>query len=264
MPCTVIRPEDMADRILDRDKHPQWQGERTKMVYSFPTNEVLWAKYAEIRAESLRAERGLADATEFYGQHREEMDAGAAIAWPERYNHDELSAIQQAMNLKLQDERAFWAEYQNEPLPDETPQDDELTADQVAAKINRIHRGDVPVGCNHLTMFVDVQAALLFYVVAAWGDDFTGYVIDYGAYPDQEARLLHPSRRSAYLGAGCEGRLAIRSCMSASGVSSAGRISPWSRRRSRNSISAGESRARFLLCSWRIRRSTRPSSSICG
>jgi len=27
MPCTVIRPGDMADRILDRDKHPQWQGE---------------------------------------------------------------------------------------------------------------------------------------------------------------------------------------------------------------------------------------------
>ena len=47
MPCTVIRPEDMADRILDRDKHPQWQGERTKMVYTFPTNDTLWAKYAE-------------------------------------------------------------------------------------------------------------------------------------------------------------------------------------------------------------------------
>ena len=107
MPCTVIRPEDMADRILNRDKHPQWQGERTKMVYSFPANEALWAKYAEIRAESLRAERGLVDATEFYGQHRDEMDAGAAIAWPERYNHDELSATQHAMNLKLQDERAF-------------------------------------------------------------------------------------------------------------------------------------------------------------
>ena len=49
---------------------------------------------------------GLADATEFYRQHREAMDAGAVVAWPERYNHDELSAIQHAMNLKLQDEAA--------------------------------------------------------------------------------------------------------------------------------------------------------------
>ena len=212
MPCTVIRPEDMADRILNRDKHPQWQGERTKMVYTFPANDALWAKYAEIRADSLRAERGLADATEFYRQHREEMDVGAAIAWPERFNHDELSAIQHAMNLKLQDERAFYAEYQNEPLPEDTPQDDELTADQVAAKINRLHRGDVPVGCNHLTMFVDVQAALLYYVVAAWEDGFTGYVLDYGTYPDQKRpyftlREAQPTLSQAAKGAGLEGSI---------------------------------------------------------
>ena len=58
MPCTVIRPGDMADNILDRDKHPEWNGERTKMVYSFPTNEKLWQRYAEIRAECLRTRRG--------------------------------------------------------------------------------------------------------------------------------------------------------------------------------------------------------------
>jgi len=212
MPCTVIRPDDMADRILDRDKHPQWQGERTKMVYAFPANEPLWAKYAEIRAEGLRAERGLANATEFYRQHREEMDAGAVVAWPDRYNHDELSAVQHAMNLKLQDERAFWAEYQNEPLPEETPQENELTADQVAAKINRMRRGDVPVGCNHLTMFVDVQATLLFYVVTAWEDDFTGYVIDYGAHPDQKRgyftlRDAQPTLSQVATGAGLEGAI---------------------------------------------------------
>ena len=212
LPCTVIRADDMADRILDRDKHPQWQGERTKMVYSFPADEAIWAKYAELRSEGLRAERGLADATEFYGQHREEMDAGAAIAWPERYNYDELSAVQHAMNLRLQDERAFWAEYQNEPLPEETVQDNELTVDQVAAKVNRLQRGDVPVGCNHLTMFVDVQAALLFYVVTAWEDDFTGYVIDYGAYPDQKRgyftlRDAQPTLSHVAKGAGQEGSI---------------------------------------------------------
>ena len=27
MPCTVIRPSDMADNILSRDKHPEWNGE---------------------------------------------------------------------------------------------------------------------------------------------------------------------------------------------------------------------------------------------
>jgi hypothetical protein len=186
MPCTVIRPDDMADSILNRDKHPEWNGERTKMVYAFPANDALWNRYAEVRGESLRAGRGLADATEFYRRNREAMDVGTKVAWPERFNHDELSAVQHAMNLKLQDERAFFAEYQNEPLPEETPLEDELSTDQVAEKLNHLQRGDVPVGCNHLTMFVDVQATLLYYVVAAWEDDFTGYIIDYGTYPDQK------------------------------------------------------------------------------
>src|SRR4029453_10797924 len=87
MPCTVIRPGDMADNILSRDKHPEWNGERTKMVYAFPTNEKLWAKYAEVRGESLRSEHGLTDATTFYKANREAMDEGAIIAWPERFNH---------------------------------------------------------------------------------------------------------------------------------------------------------------------------------
>ena len=61
----------------------------------------------------------------------------------------------------------------------------------------------MPVGCNHLTMFIDVQAKLLFYVVAAWEDDFTGYVVDYGTYPDQKRPYftLRDARRTLALAA---------------------------------------------------------------
>jgi hypothetical protein len=186
MPCTVIRPGDMADNILSRDKHPEWNGERTRMVYAFPTSETLWKRYAELRAEGMRRGDGGEEATEFYRQNQAMMDEGAIIAWPERFNHDELSAIQHAINLKLQDEAAFFAEYQNEPLPEVAASDNELTADAIAARTNRLQRGEVPVGCNYVFMFVDVQANLLFYLVAAWEDDFTGYVIDYGTWPDQK------------------------------------------------------------------------------
>jgi len=186
MPCTVIRPGDMADNILDRDKHPEWNGERTKMVYSFPADEKLWQRYAEIRAENLRNGLGIAAATEFYRERRAQMDEGAAIAWPERFNHDELSAIQHAMNLKLQDEAAFFAEYQNEPLPADAGDDEDLSAEVIAGKVNRIERGATPLGVDHVTAFIDVQQALLFYVVAGWESDFTGYVLDYGVFPDQQ------------------------------------------------------------------------------
>jgi hypothetical protein len=186
MPCTVIRPGDMADNILDRDKHPEWNGERTKMVYSFPSDEKLWQRYGELRAGSLRENGDIRQATEFYIANREAMDTDAEIAWPERFNHDEVSAIQHAMNLRLQDEAAFFAEYQNEPLPEETGTENELTVEVIAGKFNRMQCRALPIATNHLTMFVDVQANLLFYLVAAWEDNFTGYVVDYGAYPDQK------------------------------------------------------------------------------
>ena len=212
MPCTVIRPDDMADRILDRDLHPEWNGERTRMVYSFPSDTKLWEEYAKLRAEGLRAERGLADATAFYLAHREAMDAGSRIAWPARFNHDEASALQHAMNLKLQDERAFWAEYQNEPLPEIEAASDDLTAEQILAKLNGLERAVVPTEVAHLTAFVDVQQKALFWAVCGWADDFTGYVLDYGTWPDQRRayftlRDLRITLATATKGAGLEGQL---------------------------------------------------------
>jgi hypothetical protein len=212
MPCTVIRPGDMADRILDREKHPEWNGERTKMVYAFPDNEKLWEKYAEIRAESLRQNGDLSDATAFYVAHQDEMDEGADVAWAARFNHDEASALQHAMNLKLQDEAAFWAEYQNEPLPENIGEDEQLTVDEIAQKLNGHKRGEIPIGCNHLTMFIDVQGKLLFWAVCAWESDFTGYLADYGAFPDQGRRYYtlrdaSPTLLEVKSGAGLEGSI---------------------------------------------------------
>jgi hypothetical protein len=185
MACTVIRPGDMADSILDREKHPEWQGERTKMVYAFPSNEKLWQQYAEIRADSLRNDGDGSMATEFYIKNREAMDAGAIVAWPERHNEDEISAIQHAMNLRLRDEAAFFAEYQNEPVV-ESEGEEQLTADEIAAKLNGYNRSVVPVGCQNVTMFVDVQQKALFWMLCGWETDFTGYVLDYGTWPDQK------------------------------------------------------------------------------
>ena len=212
MPCTVIRQGDLADNLLSKEKHPEWNGERTKMVNAFPTNDALWMKYAQIRAESLKLWGDIHLATEFYQSNREAMDAGASVAWPERFNHDEASALQHAMNLRLSDEASFFAEYQNEPLPERKDDVNELTADQIAGKINRLPRFRVPLGCDHVTAFIDIQANMLFYAVAAWRDDFTGHVIDYGSWPEQgrhyyttaDARNTYDTAKP---GAGLEGQI---------------------------------------------------------
>ena len=212
MPCTVIRPGDMAEQILDKTKHPEWNGERCKMIYQFPRNDELWERYADLRADELRECGTFERATEFYREHRAEMDEGAVVSWPDRYNYDEISAIQHAMNLKLTDEAAFWAEYQNEPLPEDLGTDEQLTVDGIVNKLNGHAQRTVPVSANHVTMFIDVQKTLLFYVVCAWDDDFTGYVIDYGAWPDQRRRYFtlgeaNPTLQAKFPRSGLEGCL---------------------------------------------------------
>ena len=97
---------------------------------------------------------------------------------------DVASALQHAMNLKFQDQRAFFAEYQNEPL-DMVNEEGVLSADEIAAKTNGMERGVLSIGCTHMTALIGVQQKMLFWVVTAWEDDFTGFVVDYGAWPDQ-------------------------------------------------------------------------------
>jgi hypothetical protein len=186
MPCTVIQEGDLADRFLDPQIHPEWNGHRTQMLTSWPDRMDLWEIYQEKLADGLR-EQGTAEAAqEYYAENREAMDAGAVASWPERKLPGELSAIQHAMNLWIRDAEAFAAEYQNKPirasLGDEVPL---LTAAEIVQKTNGLKRGHVMDGCTAVTAFVDVQDACLWWAVSAWKPDFTGHLVDWGAFPDQ-------------------------------------------------------------------------------
>ena len=209
--CTVIRAGDLADMILDREKNPDWKGERFKMMYSFPRNEKLWDEYNQIRVADLRNDGTGKAATDFYIEHRAEMDAGARPAWEQRYNFDEASAVQHAMNLKFRNEAAFFAEYQNEPLKQES-ENECLTDSEIMEKVNGTPKGIIPENCQHLTCFVDVQKEVLFWMVCAWEPNFTGYIVDYGAFPQQNKsrftlRNLDKTLSKAYPGKGLEGWL---------------------------------------------------------
>jgi hypothetical protein len=209
---TVIRPDDLADRLLDRAKHPSWQGERTKLVYEWPTAEDLWSQYAELRREGQRSGTGTGAADDFYKANQPAMDAGARVAWPERRNEDELSAIQHAWNLRIdRGESAFQAEYQNQPLADDIAAD-KLDKRALAMRATNLERGKIPLDHQTLTAFVDVQEKLLFWLVASWNQSFGGHVVAYGTYPDQastffEAKHAKRTLSLAAKGAGFEASL---------------------------------------------------------
>lgn len=211
MPCTIIRPGDMAHEVLDRDKHPEWQGEISKLVYQWPTDQKLWDEYARLRAECLKHGRDLGEVTEFYRANREAMDAGAVVAWPERKNEDELSAIQHAWNLRLEKkDAAFFAEYQNDPIEEDQAAADQITKADILAKTNGLARGEVPEEASHVLTFVDVSKYVLHWMTLAVGEGFGGAVIDYGGFPDQDRLYwtkgnLRQTLFDVYPGKGLEG-----------------------------------------------------------
>lgn len=191
MPCTVIKTGDAADRLLNVKLHPEWNGSRYALVESFPENTQRWDEYKEILVnynpdtpeDNKRAEE---QAQAYYFEHNEDMQKGAVLTWPERYSPDCLDALEYAMRLRIRDEAAFWAEYQNQPLQPAEVDEDELKPYEIMERVNRVPRRVVPLECSRLTAFIDVQATLLYYVVCGWADDFTGHVVDYGSFPDQQ------------------------------------------------------------------------------
>lgn len=187
MPCTVIAPGDCIDRMTDRTKHPLWRGERSGILKSMPTNLEAWDGYFEVyRRCALKEPPDYAEANDYYQTHRRELDAGAEASWEARKLDGEVSAIQHAMNLYARDRRAFLAEYMNTPEPvDIADLVDELDADEIVKRVNGVPRGVVPAECSRLTAFVDCGSDLLHYVVCAWGEQFSGAVVDYGTFPHQ-------------------------------------------------------------------------------
>lgn len=182
---TVIAEDDVAQRLLDRSRNPEFRGERYQLLDAYPTNGELWEQYRSIRDAELQNDGDGSQATTFYLAHREEMDAGAKPTWRERYNVDEVSAIQHAMNLKFHDESAFLSEYQNLPPIVETASE-AFDFDYMVAGLSGRPRGEIPEEYQFTTAFVDVHKNLLFWTLCAWTDAFNGVVVDYGTYPEQK------------------------------------------------------------------------------
>lgn len=207
---TVIREGDVADRHVDPKIKPEWNGERISALISFPKNRKLWDEYNEIRIASLQAGNGLADATRFYAANRAAMDEGAEAYWPERFNPDEISAVQNLMNIYFADEESFFCEMQNRPKPRQVQE--EFKPEHVLAKLNRMQRGVVPSAATQLTAFIDIQGTILYYAILGTAQDFTGWVVDYGCYPRQSrtyfaARDAQPSIIDVFQGSQLEGAI---------------------------------------------------------
>ena len=197
MPCTVIRRGDVADTLLDPDQHPEWNGHRGKLLYAMPRNLDLWDQYDALRRQSMREHHDIRLATAFYKKHRRRMDAGAKPAWPQRYNEDEISAVQHAMNLYFRDPEAFAAEYQNEPA-DEIDTSRAIPPDVLAGRHSGRPRGTAPIDAHTVTAAIDCHDTILYYLLIAW-TDAGATILDYGTHPRQTKRRFTPANATPTL-----------------------------------------------------------------
>lgn len=185
MICTVISPDDLADRFLDLEIHPRWNGLRFAMIDPMPERMDLWREYRSLRFSDTE----MADS--FYRAHRKEMDAGAVATWEEDHPADK-TAIQYAMDLWADNEKAFWSERQNKPL---TPAGSRILvpARTIMKKVNGHPRGTVPEQVVAVTGFCDVHDDLLYFAMVGWDQAMTGYICDYGTFPEQSRRYFSKS-----------------------------------------------------------------------
>lgn len=193
---TIIEPDDVMDRLRDPLQYPGWQGETVQMVRSWSDNhETHWmGEYARLRKSFDPAmpgdqDRAKAEGNKYYASHRAKMDAGCVVSWDHCYDHDlELSAIQHAYNFLIDDgEEVFASECQQAPLKADGIAE-QLKAADVIHKLSGLKHREVPKNAARVVCYIDTQDESFWYVVVAWTPDFTGYVIDYGAFPDQKTR----------------------------------------------------------------------------
>lgn len=185
MVCTVREADDLTQRFLSRKKHPDWSGERYPSVIDMPDRMDLWQVYAVKLTQGKQPADGKEAAQLFYLQNRSEMDAGGKVAWEYDKLPDEISALQSLMTIRFTDSTYFSCEIQQEGTPVVNTSGVKLDAQTLLTRLSHIKRGIVPDSASYLTAFVDSSDQVLWWMVCAWTKEFSGWIVDYGTWPDQ-------------------------------------------------------------------------------
>lgn len=186
VPCTVIQADDLADQLLDPERNPQWNGQRSVALETLPTNEKLWEEYQNIRAAGLRNKDDGKAGNAFYRQRQDDLEAGVKHNWPDNVEAGDVSAIQSVMHIKIDDAPTFWAEMQQRPLSLQEVAEATIVRSDLAARISQPARMIIPQQAQKVTAFIDPNSKVLWWAVCAFSSGFSGHVVSVGTWPDQQ------------------------------------------------------------------------------
>lgn len=200
MVCTVREHDDLTLRFINRKRHPDWNGKRYKSLLKMPERINLWDQYASLLGHGATPAEGKDLAQAFYADHRNDMDAGASVAWELDKQPAELSALQSLMTIRALDPEFFAKEIQQQGDAPVNTSGVRLDAQQVINRVSNIERGAIPANSSYLTGFVDSSDQVLWWMVCAWAKDFSGWVVDYGTWPDQCRPVFYKSALAQTIG----------------------------------------------------------------
>ena len=196
VPTTIVYEADLSDQLMDHLKMPQYKGVRHGALDQMPWENLdtpeqeeevtnLWEnEYRELRRFDLLD--GTEHANTFYKKHRDTMDGKTTALWEVRKNKDEISAIQNCMNLYLKDQEAFFAEFMNQPSPLVQGLKPRLKPDDIIARQISVPRNVVPSRYDFITVFADVSLKCLWFSVVAFNKkSFKAHVLNSGVWPNQ-------------------------------------------------------------------------------
>lgn len=190
MVCTVREHDDLTQRFLDRERHPDWDGQKYPSLIHLPERMDLWDRYGDLLSTGDTPEEGKRRATAFLRQYYDEMHSGGVVAWEDDKQEDELSGLQSMMTIRALDPEFFECEIQQEGAKPINSAGLLLSDRLLAERLSNLPRGVLPDDTTTLTGFVDSQDNVLFWMVVAWRKDFSGFIVDYGTYPEQGRALF--------------------------------------------------------------------------
>lgn len=185
-------------KFTDPKAKPSWRGKRFRYLIKPPDRLDLWDEYVQLRRLNQQSGDEWARAAhEFYLENRKEMDAGAVVANIHRFDgstlpdgtNNEVSALQRYYNeVSRIGQSAVATEFDNDPPEEAGPQESGITASRVQRQLSGFAKHAVPASCVKITQGMDVKKNGIHWVVRAWDENATGYVIDYGFHESHGVR----------------------------------------------------------------------------
>lgn len=199
MLTTIQSRISVSHKYTDPAAKPSFKGRRYKFLIAPPQRIDLWEEYVSLYQDDLRRRDDVGKNIDpfcrrshhFYLNRREEMDAGAVVSNPNRFDGEllpdgsrrEISALQKYFNMVATvGQEVVSTEYDNDPPEQTAVVETGLSPWRIQRQVSGMDRAIVPDGCTVITQGIDVRKVALHWVVRAWQPGATGYTLDYGVH----------------------------------------------------------------------------------